>query len=279
MSVEARRQMIDREHPFISLSRQTELLGMSRSGFYYQPRLNPYEELLMRLIDEIYMEFPCYGSRKIKKQLAHQDHPVCRERVQRLMRIMGIEAIYPKPRTSVPHPDHKVYAYLLRGVDVNRVNQVWSCDITYIRMKQGWLYLMAIMDWYSRFVLSWQLSITMETNFCLTALDRALAVTKPDIFNSDQGSQFTSRAFTGLLSDHDIQISMDGRGRCFDNIFIERLWRSVKYEEVYLHDYASVKEAIQSINAYFVQYNYKRIHQSLGYLTPASVYGGKPIEY
>ena len=254
-------------------------LGCPRSGFYYQPRLDPYDELLMRLIDEIYTEFPCYGSRKIKKQLVRQDHPVCRERVQRLMREMGIEAIYPKPRTSVPHPDHKVYPYLLRGVDITRVNQVWSCDITYIRMKQGWLYLMAIMDWYSRYVLSWELSITMETDFCLTALERALAVNKPEIFNSDQGSQFTSHAFTGLLSEHDIHISMDGRGRCFDNIFIERLWRSVKYEEVYLHDYASVKEAIQSINAYFVRYNYRRLHQSLGYLTPAEVYGGKPIEY
>ena len=274
MSAEARRQMVDREYPLITLSRQIELLGMSRSGFYYQPHLDPYEEVLIRLIDEIYTEFPSYGSRKIKKQLARQNHFVCRERVQRLMREMGIEAIYPKPRTSVPHPDHKVYPYLLRGVDINRVNQVWSCDITYIRMKQGWLYLMAIMDWYSRFVLSWELSITMETDFCLTALNRALAVTKPDIFNSDQGSQFTSRAFTGLLSDHDIQISMDGRGRCFDNIFVERLWRSVKYEEVYLHDYVSVKEAIQSINAYFVRYNYRRLHQSLGYLTPAEVYGG-----
>ena len=262
----------------ITLSRQIELLGRSHSGFYYQPRIDPYDEQLMRLIDEAYTEFPYYGSRRIQAHLARVGYPACRERIQRLMRLMGIEAIYPKRRTSAPHPDHRIYPYLLRHVDICQVNQVWSCDITYIRMKQGWLYLMAIIDWFSRFVLSWEMSITMEVEFCLTALERALKVATPVIFNSDQGSQFTSQGFTGMLSGHGIQISMDGRGRVFDNIFVERLWRSVKYEEVYLHDYASVKEAKQGISAYFTRYNYQRLHQSLGYLTPAEVYGGAPLK-
>jgi len=274
LSVSARRGLIDLTHPALPVSRQAELLGISRSSVYYRPEVDSYELQLMHLIDEIYTEFPYYGSRKIRKQLILDGHCVGRERVQRLMHRMGIAAIYPKRRTSVAHPNHQVYPYLLRHLAINRINQVWCCDITYIRLRQGWLYLMAIMDWVSRFVLSWELSITLEVEFCLTALERALDLAQPEIFNSDQGSQFTSRDFTGMLLAHDIRISMDGRGRVFDNIFIERLWRSVKYEEVYLHDYESVAEAKQGINRYLNCYNYRRLHQSLDYLTPAEVYFG-----
>jgi len=271
-SVEIRRGLIEPEHASLTITRQAELLGISRSGYYYQPQASADDEQIMRRIDEIYTAFPYYGSRRIQAQLARDGHSACRQRVQKLMRLMGIAAIYPRRRTSVPHPDHKIYPYLLRNVVIERPNQVWSCDITYIRMRQGWLYLMAIMDWLSRFVLSWEVSISMEVEFCLTALERALSISQPEIFNSDQGSQFTSRAFTGLLLDRDIQISMDGRGRVFDNIFIERLWRSVKYEEVYLHDYENVRAARQGIDAYFDCYNHRRLHQALEYRTPAEVY-------
>lgn len=264
--------MVSWDHPNLSVSRQAALLGIARSGLYYQAYVDPVALLLMRSIDEIYTEFPYYGSRRMAAQLTRQGQPACRERVQRLMRLMGIEAIYPKPRTSKPHPDHKIYPYQLRNVAIERVNQVWSCDITYIRLKQGWLYLIAIMDWFSRYVLTWELSLTMEVDFCLTALARALAMNRPEIFNTDQGSQFTSAAFTGMLSNHEIRISMDGRGRAFDNIFNERLWRSVKYEEVYLKDYETPKDARLGLGSYFKRYNEKRLHQALDYQTPAEVY-------
>jgi len=257
----------------ISVRRQCELLGMNRSGFYYKPVEESEENgLLMRLLDEQYTRTPFYGSRKMTQWLAAEGYAVNRKRVSRLMGLMGIEAVYPKPKLSWPGEDHRIYPYLLRGTTVERVNQVWSTDITYIRMAQGFLYLVAVMDWFSRFVLSWSLSLTMEMDFCLEALDRALRRGRPEIFNSDQGSQFTSEKFTGKLEARKIAVSMDGRGRCFDNIFVERLWRSLKYEEVYLKDYASVAEARAGIAGYFQFYNHQRLHQSLDYRTPAAIY-------
>ena len=221
----------------------------------------------MRAIDEQYLLTPYYGSRRMAETLG-----VNRKRVQRLMRRMGIEAIYPKPRTTVRSAEHKVYPYLLRNVEILRSDQVWSTDITYIPMRHGFLYLVAVMDWYSRFVLSWRLSNTMDHRFCLEALEVALTDGKPEIFNSDQGSQFTSVAFTSRLEAAGVAVSMDGRGRAIDNVFIERLWRSVKYEEVYLKDYLTAWEAEESLSAYFDFYCHRRIHQSLGYRTPAEVY-------
>lgn len=221
----------------------------------------------MRQIDELYMKCPFYGSRKLAFELK-----VNRKRVQRLMRLMGIEAIYCKRRTTWPGAGHKIYPYLLRGVEITHPNQVWSTDITYVPMQQGFLYLVAVMDWYSRHVLSWRLSNTLDGEFCLEALEDALASNKPEIFNSDQGSQFTSSSFTGCLERHGVRISMDGRGRALDNVFIERLWRSLKYEEVYLKDYRDGWEAESSLASYLAFYCHERIHQSLGYRTPAEVY-------
>jgi putative transposase len=264
---------VDRAHPEISIRRQCQLLGINRSGLYYQPLGESEENLtLMRLIDAEYTRHPFYGSRRMAEWLCNHGHGVGRNRVRRLMRLMGIQAVYPKPKLSQPGEAHKVYPYLLKEVEVTRINQVWSTDITYIRMAEGFVYLVAVVDWYSRFVLSWALAVTMELDFCLDALRRALRRGRPEIFNSDQGSQFTSGKFTGELEAHGITISMDGRGRCFDNIFIERLWRSLKYEEVYLRDYALVPEARAGIGDWFRFYNYERPHQSLGYRTPAGLY-------
>jgi putative transposase len=224
---------VDHGHLEISLRRQCELLGVNRSGLYYEPVGESEENLrLMKLLDEQYTRAPFYGSRKMTEWLVAQGHAVNRKRVARLMGLLGLEAVYPKPRLSQPGEGHKIYPYLLRGVLVERVNQVWSTDITYIRMARGFVYLVAVMDWFSRFVLSWALSLTMELDFCVGALKRALRLGQPGIFNSDQGSQFTSELFTGELEGRNIAVSMDGRGRCMDNIFIERLWRSLKYEEV-----------------------------------------------
>ncbi len=264
---------MDRGHPEISLRRQCELVGVNRSGLYYQPAGESERNLLlMRLIDEEYTRLPFYGSRRWVEWLDEQGYRVNRKRVSRLMEVMGIEAVYPKPRLSQPGEGHKIYPYLLAGVEVTRVNQVWSTDITYIRMDGGFVYLVAVMDWFSRFVLSWALSVTMEVGFCMEALQRALRRGRPEIFNSDQGSQFTSDQFTGALKARGIAISMDGRGRCFDNIFIERLWRSLKHEEVYLRDYTMVPEAREGIGNWFRFYNHERLHQSLGYRTPAKLY-------
>jgi len=255
--------------------RQCELLGVNRSGLYYQPVGESEENLmLMRLIDEEYTRHPFYGSRRMAVWLCDQGHEVNRKRVSRLMAVMGIEALYPKPRLSQPGEGHKIYPYLLKGVEVTRVNQVWSTDITYIRMAEGFVYLVAVVDWFSRFVLSWGLSVTMELDFCVEALKRALGRGRPEIFNSDQGPQFSSEKFSGELETRGITISMDGRGRCFDNIFIERLWRSLKYEEIYLRDYALVQEARAGIGKWFRFYNHQRPHQSLGYRTPAKLYLG-----
>ena len=270
------RPLVDRDHPEISVRRQCALLGVNRSGLYYE-LVGESEEnlLLMRLLDEQYTRTPFYGSRKMTEWLASQGHAVNRKRVSRLMELVGLEAVYPKPKLSQPGEGHRIYPYLLRGTTVERVNQVWSTDITYIRMAQGFLYLVAIMDWFSRFVLSWSLSLTMEVGFCIEALKRALGRGRPEIFNSDQGSQFTSEKFTGELAGRQIAISMDGRGRCMDNIFVERLWRSLKYEEVYLKDYTSVREARSGIARYFQFYNHERLHQSLDYQTPATIYWGR----
>lgn len=228
----------------------------------------------MRLIDRQFTETPFYGSRRITAWLHAQGHLVSRKKVQRLMRRMGIEAIYPKKRLSLPDSGAKKYPYLLKGAVIDRPNQVWAADITYIRMKHGFVYVMAIIDWFSRYVVAWALSITMEVDFCVEALKSGLSTGKPEIFNTDQGSQFTSGRFTGVLEAEGITISMDGRGRVYDNIFVERLWRSLKYEEVYLKEYATVREARSSIEAYFRFYNGSRLHQALGYKTPYQVYAG-----
>ena len=226
----------------------------------------------MRLIDEQYTRTPFYGIRRMTFALQGRGHCVNHKRVQRLMRQMGIEAIHPKPKLSQRNEEHKIYPYLLRGLEIDQPNQVWATDITYIRMHRGFVYLVAIMDWFSRYVLSWSVSVTMDVHFCLEAIEKALSQGKPGIFNSDQGSQFTSREFTGLLLGAGIRISMDGRGRVFDNIFIERLWRSLKYEEVYLKEYENVLSCIEGLRAYFRFYNDERPHQALGYKTPKEVY-------
>jgi putative transposase len=274
MPLEAKRRLIELHDEQVSIRRQCELVGMNRSSLYYKPRGESDVNLkLMRLIDEQYTRMPYYGSPRMTAWLCRQGYHVNHKRVERLMAIMGLEAIHPGPNTSKRHHAHKIYPYLLSGVKVVRPNQVWSTDITYIRMAYGFIYLLVIMDWFSRYVLSWRVSITLDVDFCMEALDAALAINRPEIFNSDQGCQFTSKDFTGRLEDEGIRISMDGRGRVFDNIFVERLWRSVKYEEVYLKDYRTVKEAIQSLGAYFELYNTERLHQSLAYRTPREVYG------
>ena len=226
----------------------------------------------MRLLDEQYTRTPFYGVERMTAWLRAQGYEINPKRVRRLLRAMGLEAVYPKPRLSEAQTGHRIYPYLLRDVEIDRVNEVWSTDITYVRLRQGFVYLVAIMDWYSRYVLAWEVSVSLEGSFCVSALDRALRQGQPDIFNSDQGSQFTSEVFTERLRERRIQISMDGRGRALDNIFVERLWRSVKYEEVYLKDYQGVMEAIQGLRAYFEFYNGERLHQSLNYKTPAAVY-------
>ena len=264
---------MEARHPQISVARQCELLELTRSTYYYTPQPEDvYNLLLMRLIDEQYTKTPFYGSPKMTCFLREQGHLVNHKRVERLMCRMGLQAMVPKKSLSTPAPGHKIYPYLLRGVKVERVDQVWSCDITYVSMAHGFIYLFAVIDWFSRYVLSWSVSISLETGFCLEGLERALQRSRPHIFNTDQGSQFTSEAFTGRLLSEEIALSMDGRGRALDNIFVERLWRTVKYEEVYLKAYANVPEAIASLGAYFRFYNEERYHQSLGYRTPAAVY-------
>ncbi len=257
-----------------SVRRQCELLRLSRSGLYYEPVPTSAEELaLMRRIDELHLKHPFYGSRKISFELRREGLAANRKRVQRLMRLMGLEAMVPKPKTSEPHPEHVVYPYLLRGLTISKANQVWATDITYIPMKAGFVYLVAIMDWYSRRVLSWRLSNTLDSSFCVDALEEALAnFPQPDIFNTDQGAQFTADAFTNVLRKRSIAISMDGKGRCLDNVFVERLWRSLKYEEVYLYAYDGVPEARAGIGRYLTFYNEQRPHQALGYQTPDAFY-------
>jgi putative transposase len=265
--------LIDLEHEEISLRRQCALVGLSRTGLYYKPhRASAENSGLMRLLDEQYTRTPFYGVERMTAWLRARGYEINPKRVRRLLREMGLEAVYPKPRLSDPQAGQRIYPYLLRGVEIERVNQVWSTDITYVRLRQGFVYLVAIMDWYSRYVLAWEVSVSLESSFCLHALGWALQQDKPDIFNTDQGSQFTSAAFTGELLERGIRISMDGRGRALDNIFVERLWRSVKYEEIYLKEYRSVAEAIAGLRAYFEFYNRERLHQSLDYQTPEAVY-------
>ena len=278
MSVEEKRQCIDPKHPQLSISRQCELIGLPRSSYYREGLYGVESEenlKLMRLIDEEYTRHPFYGSRKLRDYLIRQGYQVNRKRVRRLMQLMGLVSIAPKPNTSRPSPKHKVYPYLLRGLDINRPNQVWCSDITYIRLDHGFVFLTVVMDWHSRYVLSWEVSVTMEEHFCVSALESALRRHgQPEIFNTDQGSQYTGKSFTGALKEHDVRISMDGKGRAMDNIMVERLWRSVKYEDVYVKDYGGVQELISGLRTYFEFYNHERPHQGLGSKTPAEVYYG-----
>ena len=281
MSRVERKAMIRRDLPALSLSRQCEILSISRSSFYYEPKGESPENLvLMRRIDELFLKYPFYGSRQMVRQLRREGLGVGRHRVRRLMRLMGLEAIYQAPKTSTPHPAHRIYPYLLKGLAIDRPNQVWCADITYIPVQRGFLYLVAIMDWATRHVLAWRLSNTMDVRFCLEALNEALArYGKPEIFNTDQGSQFTSFGFTGLLKAAEVTISMDGRGRCMDNIFIERLWRSLKYEAVYLYELTDGFKAEQVIGDWINFYNTERPHSVHDGQTPAEAYGaGRPVD-
>ena len=259
----------------ISIARQTELLAISRSSAYYQPIIDEQDIKAMNAIDEIYTARPFYGSRRMRYDL-RDEHGITigRHHIRRLMRIMGLEAVYPKKRmnTSIPDNSHRKYPYLLSGVVPSYPNQIWGTDITYVRLEQGWAYLTALMDWFSRYVLAWELSPTLETQFCLTALQRALAIGTPTFHNSDQGVQFTDKTYTSVLEDRRIHISMDGRGRCMDNIFTERLWRTVKYENIFLKSYRTIDEAREGLIDYVQFYNTKRRHQSLSYQTPAQVF-------
>jgi putative transposase len=259
-----------------SVRRQCELLGVNRSSVYYVPvELDAQQLELMRRIDELHLEFPFYGSRSIARELRAKGYRANRKRVQRLMRLMGLESVAPKPNTSRPNEAHPVYPYLLRGLMIDRPNQVWAADITYIPLAHGFAYLVAIMDWHSRRVLSWRLSNTLDSSFCVEALQQALShFGRPGIFNSDQGSQFTASAFTDVLLGAGVKISMDGKGRCIDNVFVERLWRSLKYEDVYLRAYTNLVEARAGIDRYFHFYNTRRSHRALGHQTPAAFYDG-----
>lgn len=265
---------MEHNHPELSISRQCELLGLSRSSFYYETMTCDSEDLrFMRLIDEKYLKYPFYGSRKLADTIGKDlGIAINRKRIQRLMRVMGIEAIYPKPNLSRADAGHKKFPYLLRDLKIERPNHVWSCDITYIPLEHGFAYLVAVIDWYSRYVLAWRLSNTMTVGFCLEALEAALQHGKPVIFNTDQGSQFTCNDFTSILLNNGIQVSMDGKGRALDNVFIERLWRSVKYEDIYIRGYKQMPEVFQGLESYFRFYNEIRPHQSLGYVPPAEIH-------
>ena len=259
----------------MSVVQQCELLGLPRSSYYYEPVPESQENLcLMRLIDEQYMETPFFGSRRMTAHLVRDGHAVNRKRIQRLMRTMGLEGLFPGRKTTVPSPGHKVYPYLLRGLSIDRPDQVWCSDITYLPLRNGFLYLVAVMDWFSRHVLAWRLSNTLDAAFCIEATEAALARGRPEIFNTDQGSQFTSEAFTSLLVRNCVAISMDGRGRALDNVFIERLWRSVKYEDIYLKDYVSGADVNDGLTRWFDLYTHERPHQALNYRTPFEVYHG-----
>jgi putative transposase len=268
-----KRTLIERDHPQLSVRRQCELLGLNRSTLYYQPATESALNLeLMRLIDEQYLQTPFYGWPRMTAHLHRLGYQVNGKRIRRLMQLMGLQALFPKPKTTVSAKEHHVYPYLLRHLVIDRPNQVWSADITYVPMTQGFMYLVAVIDWYSRYVLAWALSNTLDGTFCLSALAHALTHGRPTIFNTDQGVQFTASAFTTALTTAGIQISMDGRGRALDNIFIERLWRSVKYEDLYLKTYASVPDLEGGLTRYFRFYNDERPHQSLAYRTPAEVH-------
>ena len=274
-----RRSLLEPDHASISVRRQCELLGLPRSTAYYAPIPESDENLeLMKAIDAIYLDNPSYGSRSLTAVLVNEGWEVNRKRVQRLMRLMAIAGVVPKRNLSKPSPGHRVFPYLLRNVAISRPDQVWSTDITYVPLRGGFVYLTAVMDWYSRYVLSWKLSNRLEGSFCLEALDAALAHGKPEVFNTDQGTQFTSAAFVNRLLDRSVAVSMDGRGRALDNVFIERLWRSVKYQEIYLRDYATTADVEEGLKLWFAKYNHERPHQSLENWTPAKVYEwGVPV--
>ncbi len=267
--------MIEPSNPNLSITNQCDILGLNRSSYYYESQ--PETELnllLMELIDRQYTKTPFYGIPRMTAVLRRKGYLINHKRVERLMHKMGIMAIYPKPRTSIQNYEHKIYPYLLRHLDIDSPNQVWCADITYVRMHRGFLYLFSILDWFSRYVIAWELSNTLDSIFCIEGLERALQTTQSEIFNTDQGSQFTSKEFTGILENQNIQISMDGRGRVYDNIFVERLWRSVKQEEIYLHEYQNGIEVFLSLEKYFQFYNKERLHSSLCYRTPSEVYHG-----
>jgi putative transposase len=274
MSIERRRQLIDPDHPELSVVRQCELVSISRSGFYYQPAgETPLNLELMRLIDRQFLETPWYGSRQMARHLQREGYTVGRKRVRRLMAKMGLAPIYQRPRPTVPHPEHQIYPYLLREMVIDRPNQVWCADITYIPMRRGFLYLVAVMDWASRKVLSWRISNTMHADFCIEALEEALErFGRPEIFNTDQGSQFTSPRFTGVLRTAGVRISMDGRGRWMDNVFIERLWRSLKYECIYLHAFETGSALRAGLRDWIGYYNARRPHSALAGRTPDEAY-------
>jgi putative transposase len=278
MSVQERKKMVEPERPEPSISRQCQLLGLNRSTFYYAPvPISPEDLELMRLIDEQYLKTPTYGSRSMARHFRRQGRKVNRKRIQRLMRLMGIEAVYPKPRTSRPHPQHRIYPYLLRDLTIDHANHVWAADITYVPMARGYMYLVAVMDWYSRRILSWRISNTLDSDFCNQALQEALdRYGKPEIFNTDQGAQFTSNSFTQILKDHDIAISMDGRGRCQDNIFVERLWWTIKHHYLYLHSFDGGSELRHGLEEWIRYYNHERGHSALDDRTPDEVYYGLP---
>ncbi|UCE55132.1 MAG: IS3 family transposase [Desulfobacterales bacterium] len=278
LSRKQRKQMIDSSEPNLSVMSQCQLLNISRASFYYKHKPIKAEDLqLMRLIDEQYLKTPSWGSRSMRNHLRRLGYKINRKKVQRLMRLMGLEAIYPKPRTSRPHPQHRVYPYLLKNLKIDRANQVWAADITYIPMSRGFMYLVAVMDWHSRKVLSWRLSNTLDTDFCVEALVEALSrFGSPQIFNTDQGAQFTASAFTDVLKSHNVRISMDGRGRVQDNIFIERLWWTLKYQYLYLWSFDNAAELRKGLEQWFNLYNRERSHQALDNLTPDEVYFGLP---
>jgi len=271
--------MIEHNGNQLSVRGQCDLLDLTRSVVYYTSQYDNGDDLaIMRLLDEQYTQTPCYGVEKMTEAMHKRGICIGHNRVRRLLRLMVLEAIYPKPRLSIPDSEHRIYPYLLRDMRIVRPNQVWMTDITYIRLAQGFVYLIAIMDWFSRYVLSWELSITLEAEFCVSALERALLMATPEIFNTDQGSQFTSVAFTEVLKNASVAISMNGKGRVFDNIFVERLWRTVKYEEVYLKDYTGADDARRNIGRYLRFYNDVRLHESLNYHTPAEAYFGRAVD-
>jgi putative transposase len=275
-SLEQRRSWIQPQHQRLSVRRQCQLLGLAPASYYYQAQPASAQNLhCLRWLDEEYTRHPFYGVRKMTFQLQQQGYAVGPKRVRRLLRLMGLMAVYAKPRLSLKPLAHRRFPYLLKGVAIVRPNQVWSTDITYIRLRNGFVYLAAVLDWYSRYVLAWELSISLEADFCVAVLERALAGQRPEIFNTDQGVQFTSAQFQAPLVAAQVQLSMDGRGRAFDNIFVERLWRSVKYEEVYLKDYRNMAEARYGLGEYFPFYNEQRIHQALDYRTPQKVHFGR----
>jgi putative transposase len=272
-AADSKRPLVEPSNSDLSIRRQCELLGLNRSSYYLPPATESEENLrLMRQIDEQFLRTPFYGSRRMTACLGRAGEMVNRKRVQRLMALMGLEPVFPRPRTTTAAPDARVYPYLLRDRELTHVDEVWSSDITYVPMRHGFMYLTAVIDWFSRYVLSWRLSNTLEGRFCLEALDEALARGRPEIFNTDQGSQFTAREYTDRLEEAGVAVSRDGRGRALDNVFVERLWRSVKYEDIYIKDYERVSELVSGLTAYFGFYDEERPHQSLGYRTPGEVY-------